>query len=94
MNAFLVSAAMRRVTARTVTIAMLLPTLVACTTMPGANPGDARLDGIVVDGNRLAQQSEPGLATVTGRDGVRQEAYTGMSCAPVTASTPARALMR
>ena len=80
MNAFLVSAAVRRVTVWTVTVAMLLPTLIGCATPPGAaGPGDARLDGIVVDGSRLAQANEPGLATITSRDGVRQEAYTGMT---------------
>jgi hypothetical protein len=58
---------------------MLLPTLVACTTPQGtAGAGDARLDGIVVDGTRLAQAREPGLAIVI-RDGVRQEAYAAMT---------------
>jgi hypothetical protein len=79
MSAFLASCTVRRVTAWTVTAAMLFPTLVACTTPQGsAGTGDARLDGIVVDGTRLAQASEPGLATVT-RDGVRQDAYAGMT---------------
>lgn len=68
-----------RVTAWLVSAAMLLPTLVACTTPQGtARAGDARLDGIVVDGTRLAQAREPGLATVI-RDGVRQEAYAAMT---------------
>jgi hypothetical protein len=61
---------------------MLLPTLVACTTpAPDAEAGTARLDGIVVDGNRLAQAREPGLAVVT-RNGVREEGYMGMTLQP------------
>lgn len=68
-----------RVTAWLVTVAMLFPSLVACTTPQGyAGGGDARLDGIVVDGTRLAQAREPGLAIVI-HDGVRQEAYAGMT---------------
>jgi hypothetical protein len=79
MNAFLLSSALRRVTAWTVVAAMLFPTLLGCTTAGSAgSAGDARLDGIVVDGSRLAQASESGLAVVT-RDGVRQEAYAGMA---------------
>jgi hypothetical protein len=82
MNPLLASPALRRVTAWTVTVAMLLPTLVACTA-PGtyAEAGAARLDGIVVDGNRLAQAREPGFAVVT-RNGVREEAYAGMTLRP------------
>ena len=83
MNAFLMSAAVRRVTVWTVTVALLLPTLVACTTMPGAlGDNDARIDGIVVDGSRLAQAGEAGLASVTTRDGMRQEAAAGMVLRP------------
>ena len=73
MNAFLESAAVRRMTVWTVTVAMLLPTLIGCATPPGAaGPGEARLDGIVVDGNRLAQPTSRGwppspAATACGR---------------------------
>lgn len=77
-----------RATAWTVIAAMLLPTLVACTTVPASPPASgaplpsnapevARLDGIVVDGNRVAQGREPGLVAVT-RDGQRGDAYAGL----------------
>lgn len=75
-----------RATAWTVIAAMLLPTLLACTTPPPAASSPqppsrtyavARLDGIVVDGNRAAQGREPGLVVLT-RDGVRQDAYAGL----------------
>ena len=81
MNAFLLSTAVRRVTAWTVAAAMLLPTLVACTSTPSAEAGTARLDGIVVDGTRLAGAREPGLAVVI-RSGAREEAYAGMTLQP------------
>jgi hypothetical protein len=49
-----------RVTTWTVTVAMLLPTVVACTApTPYADAGTARLDGIVVDGTRRAGEREP-----------------------------------
>jgi hypothetical protein len=77
-----------RATAWSVIAAMLLPTLVACTTVPESPPAPgapmptgapdvARLDGIVVDGNRLAQGREPGLVAVI-RDGQRGDAYAGL----------------
>ena len=80
-----------RATAWTVIAAMLLPTLVACTTVPSspsASPAPAapprptaqdvaRLDGIVVDGNRRAQEREPGLVAVT-HNGVRYDGYAGL----------------
>ncbi|HEX4235655.1 MAG TPA: hypothetical protein VH041_15285 [Caldimonas sp.] len=75
MNPFLASSPLRRVTAWTVTVAMLLPTVVACTT-PYPEAATARLDGIVVDGSRLAGAREAGLAVIT-RNGVREEAYAG-----------------
>jgi hypothetical protein len=82
MNRFLTSSSLQRATAWTVAVAMLLPTLLACTTpTPSAAAGAARLDGIVVDGNRLAQAREAGLAVVT-RNGVREEAYAGMTLQP------------
>jgi len=64
-----------RVTAWAVIVAMLLPTVVACTT-PYPESATARLDGIVVDGNRLAGAREGGLAVIT-RNGAREEAYAG-----------------
>jgi hypothetical protein len=80
-----------RATAWLVIAAMLLPTLLACTTTPyGSAPPHAtpapapraadvaRLDGIVVDGNRAVQGREPGLVAVT-RDGYRQDAYPGLA---------------
>jgi len=82
MNPFLASSLLCRVTAWTVTVAMLLPTVVACTTpTPTAETGTARLDGLVVDGTRRAGEREPGLAIVT-RYGVREEAYAGMTLQP------------
>ena len=66
-----------RVTACAVIVAMLLPTVVACTT-PYPESAAARLDGIVVDGNRLAGAREAGLAVIT-RNGAREEAYAGMA---------------
>jgi len=82
MNPFLAISALRRVTTWTVTVAMLLPTVVACTSPgPYGGPGTARLDGIVVDGTRRAGEREPGLAIVT-RYGVREEAYAGMTLQP------------
>jgi ferric-dicitrate binding protein FerR (iron transport regulator) len=66
----------------TVTVAMLLPTVVACTApTPYESAGTARLDGLVVDGTRRAGEREPGLAIVT-RYGVREEAYAGMTLQP------------
>ncbi|HEY2561040.1 MAG TPA: FecR domain-containing protein [Caldimonas sp.] len=73
-------------TAWIVIAAMLLPTLVACTTVPASAPSTptptgapdvARLDGIVVDGSRVAQGREPGLIVVT-RDGQRGDGYAGL----------------
>ena len=82
MNPFLASSLLCRVTAWTVTVAMLLPTVVACTTpTPTAETGTARLDGLVVDGIRRAGEREPGLAVVV-RSGVREEAYAGMTLRP------------
>ena len=79
MNPFLASSLLCRVTAWTVTVAMLLPTLVACTApTPYSDAATARLDGIVVDGTRRAGERESGLAIVT-RNGVREEAYAGMT---------------
>jgi len=79
MNPFLASSLLCRVTAWTVTMAMLLPTLVACTApTPYSDAATARLDGIVVDGTRRAGERESGLAIVT-RNGVREEAYAGMT---------------
>jgi hypothetical protein len=76
------SRAGRRVTAWAVIAAMLLPTLLACTTPPAAPPRGpselARLDGIVVDGSRLAQAREGGFVAVV-RDGMRLDAHAGMS---------------
>ena len=80
-----------RATAWTVIAAMLLPTLVACTTVPSSPPASpapaaparptaqdvARLDGIVVDGNRRAQEREPGLVSVT-HNGVRYDGWAGL----------------
>ena len=74
-----------RATAWTVIAAMLLPSLLACTTeppAPAAPPSPraaswvARLDGIVVDGARAVQGREPGLVTIE-RDGALQEGYPG-----------------
>jgi hypothetical protein len=65
-----------RATAWTVIVAMLLPTVVGCTT-PYPESALARLDGIVVDGSRLAGPSEGGLAVVTRNGGGREEAYAG-----------------
>jgi ferric-dicitrate binding protein FerR (iron transport regulator) len=82
MNPFLASSLLCRVTTWTVTVAMLLPTVVACTApTPYADAATARLDGIVVDGTRRAGEREPGLAVVI-RSGVRQEAYAGMTLQP------------
>jgi len=82
MNPFLASSLLCRVTAWTVTVAMLLPTVVACTTpTPTVETGTARLDGLVVDGIRRAGEREPGLAVVV-RSGVREEAYAGMTLQP------------
>ena len=72
-----------RATAWTTIAALLLPTLVACTTAPYGSPAPppggavARLDGIVVDGNRAVQGREPGLVLVT-RNGVREDGYPGL----------------
>jgi len=80
----------RRVTAWTVLATLLLPSLLACapTAYPPAGPAPtatarvpaevARLDGIVVDGARLAGARESGWVVVV-RDGVRQNAHAGMS---------------
>ena len=80
----------RRVTAWTVLAALLLPSLLACapTSYPPAGPAStatarvpaevARLDGIVVDGARLAGAREGGWVVFV-RDGVRQDAHAGMS---------------
>ena len=65
-----------RATAWTVIVAMLLPTVVACTT-PYPESATARLDGIVVDGTRLAGAREGGLAVITRNGGAREEAYSG-----------------
>ena len=65
-----------RATAWTVIVAMLLPTVVACTT-PYPESATARLDGIVVDGTRLAGAREGGLAVITRNGGEREEAYSG-----------------
>jgi hypothetical protein len=82
MNPFLASSLLCRVTTWTVTVALLLPTMVACTTpTPYAGAGTARLDGIVVDGSRRAGEREAGLAVVV-RNGVREEAYAGMTLQP------------
>jgi hypothetical protein len=82
MNPFRASSLWCRVTTWTVTVAMLLPTVVACTTpTPSTDAGTARLDGIVVDGTRLAGAREPGLAVVI-RSGAREEAYAGMTLQP------------
>jgi hypothetical protein len=82
MNPFLASSLLCRATTWTVTVAMLLPTLAACTApTPYAGAGTARLDGIVVDGTRRAGEREPGLAVVI-RAGVREEAYAGMTLQP------------
>jgi hypothetical protein len=78
-----------QLTAWLVSAAMLLPTLLACTTEPYAPPPAAapappprgadvaRLDGIVVDASRAVQGREPGLVAVT-RDGYRLDAYPGL----------------
>jgi hypothetical protein len=82
MNPFLASSLLCRVTTWTVTVAMLFPTVVACTTpTPSTDAGTARLDGIVVDGTRRAGDREAGLAVVV-RSGVREEAYSGMTLRP------------
>jgi len=82
MNPFRASSLWCRVTTWTVTVAMLLPTVVACTApTPYESAGTARLDGLVVDGTRRAGEREPGLAIVT-RYGVREEAYAGMTLQP------------
>ena len=82
MNPFLASSLLCRVTTWTVTVAMLLPTVVACTTpSPSTDAGTARLDGLVVDGTRRAGDREAGLAVVV-RSGVREEAYVGMTLRP------------
>ena len=82
MNPFLAGSFLSRVTTWTVTVAMLLPTVVACTApTPYAGAGAARLDGIVVDGTRRAGEREAGLAVVV-RNGVREEAYAGMTLQP------------
>ena len=82
MNPFLASSWLCRVTTWTVTVAMLLPTVVACTApTPYGDAGTARLDGLVVDGLRRAGEREPGLAVVV-RSGVREEAYAGMTLRP------------
>ena len=82
MNPFRASSLWCRVTTWTVTVAMLLPTVVACTApSPYESAGTARLDGFVVDGTRRAGEREPGLAIVT-RYGVREEAYAGMTLQP------------
>ena len=82
MNPFRASSLWCRLTTWTVTVAMLLPTVVACTApSPYESAGTARLDGIVVDGTRRAGEREPGLAIVT-RYGVREEAYAGMTLQP------------
>ena len=81
MNAFVAVSALRRVTVWTVGVALLLPTLVAGT-LPAYAQGDAaRLDGIIVDGNRLAVAGETGLVIVI-RNGVREEAYAGVTLQP------------
>jgi hypothetical protein len=82
MNPFRASSLWCRLTTWTVTVAMLLPTVVACAApTPYESAGTARLDGLVVDGTRRAGEREPGLAIVT-RYGVREEAYAGMTLQP------------
>jgi hypothetical protein len=50
--------------------------VVACTT-PYPESATARLDGVVVDGTRLAGAREGGLAVITRNGGAREEAYSG-----------------
>jgi hypothetical protein len=86
MSAIPAKPARWRATAWTLIAAMLQPMLVACATAPGpstpasASPAGApdvvRLDGIVVDGGRVAQGREPGLVFIT-RDGARYDGYAG-----------------
>jgi len=82
VNPFLASGSLRRLTAWTVAVALLLLTSISRSEqIPQGETGAARLDGLVVDGTRLAQTQEAGLAIVT-RNGVREEAYPGMTLQP------------
>jgi len=76
-----------RTTAWTLVAALLLPTIAACTSPTPAGPpptgspppragGAARLEGIVVDGNRAVQGREGGWMWVS-RDGYRHDADPG-----------------
>ena len=86
MSATRAKPAVWRATAWLVAAAMLLPTIVACTTpapspapspAPRGAPDVARLDGIVADGNRAVPGREAGWVVVT-RDGYRQDGYAGL----------------
>jgi len=86
MSAIPAKPARWRATAWTLIAAMLLPTIVACTTVPAPAPAApspsaasnvARLDGIVIDGNRAMQGREPGLVAIM-RDGFRMDGYPGL----------------
>src|SRR6185369_493321 len=82
VNPFLASGSLRRLTAWTVAVALLLLTSISRSEqIPQGETVAARLDGLVVDGTRLAQTQEAGLAIVT-RNGVREEAYPGMTLQP------------
>lgn len=65
---------LRRWIVSLVTASMLLPTLSGCVTKP---PATVRLDGIVVDGQRLAKPAEAALVRVL-RDGAPAEVRVGM----------------
>jgi len=65
-----------RAVAWLVIVAMLLPALAGCATGPASTT--VTLDGIVVDGQRLARPGEVGLARVV-RDGTAVQARAGMA---------------
>ena len=77
MNAWRLES-LRRWIVGVITVAMLLPSLSGCVTKP---PATVRLDGIVVDGQRLARPTETGLVRVM-RSGSVIEARVGMELLP------------
>lgn len=77
MNAWRLQS-LRRVIASVVTAALLAPSLSGCVTKP---PATVRLDGIVVDGQRLAKPTDAGLVRVL-RYGSPIDARVGMELMP------------
>lgn len=71
---FLCCRLMQRATAVLVSVALVVSGIAGCATKPRYY---ARIDGIVVDGQRLAEPREGGLVSVT-RDGSTVEGHAGM----------------